>query len=142
MTAERELGRTIVVGYDGSDPARRALKRAADLGANGGSVVVMTAAHAVVSDARTGQLVDPSEAEERDRLLVEARTTLAQNGIAASTLAKEGDPGAALIEAAEEAEATVLVVGTRGRNRLAKTLLGSVSTRVVHDAPCDVLVVR
>ena len=142
MTGEARLARRIVVGYDGSEPARRALRRAGELAGGGGSVVVVTAALILVSDARTGDVVDPAHAEERERLLVEARTALAREGIAASTVAVDGDAGAALVDAAQAVEASVVVVGTRGRSRLAKTLLGSVSTRVVHDAPCDVLVVR
>jgi len=34
------------------------------------------------------------------------------------------------------------VVGTHGRGALARAVVGSVSTKLVHEAPCDVLVVR
>jgi nucleotide-binding universal stress UspA family protein len=136
------MGHTIMVGYDGSEPAQRALKRAAEFAGEGESVIVVTAAEGLFSDARTGEIVDPGEVEERDRLLVEGRSLLAEQGIAASTLPKDGEPGDALVGAATDEGADLLVVGTRGRNRLARTLLGSVSTKVVQDAPCDVLVVR
>ena len=50
------------------------------------------------------------------------------------------DPAQALIEAA--AGADLLVVGTRGQSGVTSMLLGSVSQRCVHHAPCPVVVVR
>jgi nucleotide-binding universal stress UspA family protein len=38
--------------------------------------------------------------------------------------------------------ADLIIVGTRGLNTAQRLLLGSVSTKVMHHAPCDVLVVR
>ena len=61
--------------------------------------------------------------------------------IAIETQAAVGDPAAVLIEAARESDAELLIVGRRGGDFVARTLLGSVSQRVVQYAPCDVLVV-
>jgi nucleotide-binding universal stress UspA family protein len=49
-----------------------------------------------------------------------------------------------LVQEAEESGADLIVVGTRGLSatRRALRLMGSVSTNVIHHAPCDVLVVR
>ncbi len=52
----------------------------------------------------------------------------------------ENTPGAALLDAASEAD--LLVVGSRGHGSIAGMLLGSVSTHVVHHSPCPVLIVR
>jgi nucleotide-binding universal stress UspA family protein len=133
---------TIIVGYDGSEHARRALERAAELAKDGPGIVVVSVGRLLASDARTGDLVDPREEEEHERLLVEGREILAREGIPATTVAPHGDPAQALIKAAREMGADLIVVGTRGRGRVARSLLGSVSTSVVHRAPCDVLVVR
>jgi nucleotide-binding universal stress UspA family protein len=53
-----------------------------------------------------------------------------------------GDPAAAILEEAETEHADMILVGTRGRNPVERLILGSVSTKVVHGAHCDVLVVR
>ncbi|HEY5372729.1 MAG TPA: universal stress protein [Polyangiaceae bacterium] len=53
-----------------------------------------------------------------------------------------GDPGLVLCRLASELGAELVVVGSRGRGVLKGALLGSVSSRVVHEAPCPVLVIR
>ena len=53
-----------------------------------------------------------------------------------------GPPAQSLIDAAAETKADLAVVGTRGRSGLRGLLLGSVSRRVLADAPCAVRVCR
>ena len=59
---------------------------------------------------------------------------------AARTLVASGSPGESLI--AEADPTTLLVVGEVGHSALEHLLFGSTATRVVHHAPCAVLVVR
>ena len=54
----------------------------------------------------------------------------------------EGDPRLALVEAARDRQADLLVVGSHGRTGLSKLVLGSVASHVVVHAPCSVLVVK
>jgi nucleotide-binding universal stress UspA family protein len=54
----------------------------------------------------------------------------------------DGYPPDALVGYANDAEAALLVVGTRGRGELASLILGSTSHRAVHLARCDVLIVK
>ena len=58
------------------------------------------------------------------------------------THVERGGPGTVLCEHAKALKADVVVVGSRGRGAIRRALLGSVSTYVVHNAPCPVLVVR
>lgn len=53
-----------------------------------------------------------------------------------------GSPESRIVEAAEEMQPDLIVVGSHGYNRWERLLLGSVSDSVVHHAPCSVLVVR
>ena len=61
--------------------------------------------------------------------------------MAATYLQPVGEPAAELVEAARELDADLVVLGRRSRS-LRRVVLGSVSAKVVRDAPCDVLVVR
>jgi nucleotide-binding universal stress UspA family protein len=131
----------IVVGYDGSDAAKRALSRAADLAGDDAEVVVVAAAEPRARAGITeGAHLDPSEIERRRKDLDEAVAFLAERGIKAETIEAQGDPGDVVVEVAKDAD--LAVVGSRGLNPLQRLLLGSVSSKVVHRADCDVLVVR
>jgi nucleotide-binding universal stress UspA family protein len=55
--------------------------------------------------------------------------------------ALSGVPGPAIVEACEEAGIDLLVAGSRSHGPLARTLLGSVSRQLAHNASCPVLVV-
>jgi nucleotide-binding universal stress UspA family protein len=131
----------VVVGYDGSDSAKRALQRVADFAADADRVLVVAAAE---SHARTGIAkgahLDPSEIQQRQGDLEEAQKFLSERGIEADAVEAQGDPGAVIVEAAKDAD--LVVVGSRGLNPIERLMLGSVSSKVVHRAPCDVLVVR
>jgi len=54
----------------------------------------------------------------------------------------EGSPAEAIIEVATTRSSDVIVMGSRGRGRIAGALLGSNSQKVVSHAPCPVLIVR
>ena len=117
--------RRIVVGYDGSEPASRALELAADLAGYGSTLSVVTV---------LGGQTDHATAQS-------AREQLLSRHVAARYLEVSGEPAEELVLKAHELGADLIVVGRRSRNPL-RRLLGSVSARVVRRAPCDVLVVR
>jgi nucleotide-binding universal stress UspA family protein len=135
MSDER---RTIVVGYDGSDVSRRALGRAADLAGDGVRMVVVHATPSLYPPPHA--VTDPDEERRSEVLLEEARELLGRRGVTPETRRPVGDPADELVATATETGADAIVVGRR-RSPLAH-LLGSVSSKVVEQAPCDVLVVR
>jgi nucleotide-binding universal stress UspA family protein len=135
----------IVVAYDGSDHADRALDRAAQLAAAGAELVVVSAARlrTLERDPAGGtSAVDPIEAEWARENLDKARARLGETGGTLRTVEAHGDPADAVVRQASDEGADLIVVGTRGLNVAQRALLGSVSTKIVHHAPCDVLVVR
>lgn len=133
---------TIVVGYDGSEAAKRALGRVADLVENGASVTVVSAVPLMLPGKGAVKPYAPWELEEHRQQLQEAQALLAAKGISAETVEGAGDAADVIVEQAKEKTADLIVVGTHGKNVAERLALGSVSTKVVHHAPCDVLVVR
>jgi nucleotide-binding universal stress UspA family protein len=53
-----------------------------------------------------------------------------------------GDPGKTICERAESWKADVILMGRRGRSGLREMLLGSVSSYVLHHAPCSVMIIQ
>jgi nucleotide-binding universal stress UspA family protein len=131
----------IVIGYDGSEAAKRALERVAEF-AGGGEVSVVSAVHVLPQFGRAPLTIDPEEIAERKSELREAAEILPTKGIQPSLVEGHGEPADVIVEKAEELGAGLIVVGTNGQNAAKRVLLGSVSSSVLHKAHCDVLVVR
>jgi nucleotide-binding universal stress UspA family protein len=136
--------KTIVVGYDGTEPAQRALERAADLAqAFGSKLVVTSVAPVLISPGRTMGAIDPADPEEEhERELAQARAFLDQRGIQAEYQPAVGEPAETILEVAERDNADLIVVGTRELNVIQRLLGQSVSAAVARRADRDVLIVH
>ena len=53
-----------------------------------------------------------------------------------------GEPASTIVDTAAEGDYDLIVIGNKGRSALNRFLLGSVTTKVVHHAPCNVLLVK
>jgi len=135
----------IVVGYDGSEHADRALGRAIDIAkAMGAPLRVVSSVNVIAgAHARGGvSALDPADVEQIETAMEKARKAIADSGLDGEIIEGRGDPADVLVQEAEATGAGLIVVGTRGTGAAKRWLIGSVSTKVVHHAPCDVLVVR
>jgi nucleotide-binding universal stress UspA family protein len=130
---------TILVAYDGSPEARRALEHAADLVGRGGSVAVLNVIPAQAVSARIETVTEGERAAQR-HLLREAESVLARKRVGITPLTAVGDPATEIRAAAERSGAGIVVVGRK--NGRARLIRGSVSTRLMRRAPCDVLIVH
>lgn len=135
----------LVVGYDGSDDARRALERASRFAA-GDAVLVVSVVPLSAPAGRGPAGVEARQIEVHHEQLEEARKVLASHGVEARLIETLGNPigdaADALMHVARDQGAELIVVGTRGLGGLKRLVLGSVSAKLVREAPCDVLVVR
>ena len=129
----------ILVGYDGSEAARRALVHAAELVGRGGNVDVINVITVQPVSARIETLSD-GERGRQTKLLREAMMVLSEWDVGMTPVKAVGDPATEIRTAAAESGAGIIVVG-RGSG-LRRLIHGSVSTRLVRQAPCDVLVVH
>jgi|SRR5919204_5140648 nucleotide-binding universal stress UspA family protein len=136
--------KTIVVGYDDSPAAKRALERAVELAqAFGSQVIVTSVAPVAVSPGRTEGAIDPTDPpSEHAAELKAAGEQLAAAGVQAELVPAVGHPAETITELAEQRGADLIVVGTRELGVLQRLLGQSVSEGVLHRADCDVLIVH
>jgi nucleotide-binding universal stress UspA family protein len=145
---------TILVGTDGSDTARTAVKSAIELAGQLGARLHIVSAYEPPSAQRlrrAGELATPGEDPDWTvsphsdvlTLLEQARREAEQAGLSGvETFARQGDAADAILDVAEEQRADLIVVGNKGMTGAKRFLLGSVPNKVSHHAPCSVLIVR
>ena len=142
---------SIVVGTDGSETAKEAVRQAIDLAKAVGARLQVVSAYEPVSRERLRDesrqapedlqwMVNPRE--DVDATLAEAAERVAAAGVESRTYAREGDPADAILDVAEERGADLIVVGNKGMTGAKRFLLGSVPNKVSHHAPCSVLIIR
>ena len=147
--------KTIVVGYDGTKPAERALARAAELAeAFGARIVVADGAAPEPLRTTPGAFGfmpyywDTTLPDvETDELLWrrhrgEIESFLAKTGVAHEFAGVVGDPSQEIVDVAARNDADLIVVGTREPGLVERLLGGSVSQGVARRAHCDVLIVH
>jgi nucleotide-binding universal stress UspA family protein len=131
----------IVVGYDQSEPADRALERATTLAqAFGAKLVVTSVAPVLVGRAAGIDPVDPPEAH--DAQLEHARELLEGAAVPIEYVRGIGHPADSIVRLADERDADLIVVGTREPGIIERLTGGSVSEAVEHKAHRDVLIVH
>lgn len=137
---------TVLVSTDLSDPSTAALRHAAALAdASGGSLIVTY----VVED-RLPPLIMAQTPDVR-LLLQRHRETAAKAlddhiaehlpGRQVEAVIREGIVHDEIVRLARERQVNLIVVGMHGHGFLAHALAGSTAARVLHHAPCPVLVV-
>lgn len=131
----------VVVGFDGSEPARKALEWAAEYAKRLGAVFEPVFAYGPPSGLiLTPGSLDQEIYREAAQFLEEAvNSALVDSGVQVRPRAVQGRAAPVLIEAGEGA--VLLVVGTRGAGGFPGLRLGSVASHCVHHATCPVTVI-
>jgi nucleotide-binding universal stress UspA family protein len=136
---------SIVVGYDESFSSKAALKEACRwVKTHGGALSLI---HAVFFDKEEFAIL-PSQMEKRfefgTSVCLEAKKNIREefglNGSVESMIC-EGEPPEVIVDMARNKKADLIALGTYGRKGLKRLLMGSVTSQVIMDSPCDVLVV-
>jgi nucleotide-binding universal stress UspA family protein len=132
---------TYIAAYDGSPASRAAVQFAVELAKVQDAEV--SAVHVYPRVTHTGLRGSVFDSDLQASLR-ESGTALMEgldvDGVAHRVLAM-GSPAQALHELAEAEGATLLVVGTTHHGRVGRAVVGSVASKLLHGAPCPVLVV-
>lgn len=131
---------SILVAYDGSDPAHRALETGIELATKFGAPLAIVS----VIPTHAGRVrVDPwDDHSVHEAELAEARTIAADHGVAAEIIEPAGDPAKAIERVAEMGRFDTIVIGSRNLGTFSRILEGSVSTHVVNHTQATVVVAR
>jgi nucleotide-binding universal stress UspA family protein len=134
----------VLVGVDGSEESREAVRQAATVADSGLTLLAAyDVAPWIVGDVGY-QVPDYFDEDVQRGAAMEAVLSAREDAATASPITRivGGRPAEALIAEAEREQDTLLVVGSDGHSRLAGFVLGSTATEVIHKAPCSVLVAR
>jgi nucleotide-binding universal stress UspA family protein len=134
----------ILIGFDGSPQAEKAVETALSLARYMDSTVVI---FAVARPPEPATRVEVSAVLDNAREHFEADFKRIVKGAQAEGIEIEteiavGHPAEHIIHKAEAAKADLIIIGTRGTSTFKKWMLGSTSERVLRYAHCPVLVVR
>lgn len=135
----------ILVAHDGSRPSSKAVKKAFEIAEKfKASVMVIS----VIPELYLTELMEIDRARISETLtgetarMMEKIAASAKGLIPIKTVIRQGNPAEEILAEAVKSKADLIVTGSYGRHGAEKFLLGSVSSKIVDHAVCDVLVVK
>jgi len=136
----------ILVAYDGSHPAQKALERAVRA-ADGEEIIllrVIEAADGMIEagwDIVQNRLKEMQE-EVTSEISEDIKTRLDTENVEFRVETVVGKPSREIVAFAEENDVSEIVIGSHGREGVSRVLLGNVAENVVRRSPITVIVVR
>lgn len=151
------MSKTYVVAVDGSDHGWKALDLATSLAKDTGAVLVVI--HVIPYEALTLELKNYAKSEGLsveevnaryhasrgigDRIASDAEARVRQAGFSEIiTRVVEGHPAERIVEVAKSEGADMIFLGSRGLSSISDLLMGGVSHKVMHLAPCTCVAVK
>ena len=141
----------IVVGTDGSDTAKEAVRTAIELAKLTKSKLEIVSAYEPIPQSRlkdegegiSGDVAFSVNPREDVNLVLDKAAGEAKKAkVEVVTHAREGEPADAILDVAEENKADLIMVGNKGMTGARRFLLGSVPNKISHHSPCDCWIVH
>ncbi|HSB30977.1 MAG TPA: universal stress protein [Candidatus Sulfobium mesophilum] len=135
----------ILMAHDGSKSSEKALKKALQVAETFGSSLTILS---VIPELYLTELMALDRARILDTMTKETREMMekikakSKHLKSLKTVIRQGDPADEILKTAEKIKADVIITGSHGRHGAQRFLLGSVSSKIVDHAECDVLVVK
>lgn len=147
------LSKKVLVAIDGSPQSDKAAEEAVRMAMVSGSrFKSQVYAVLVLPSMKTPTFTDffpdkpatelPGWQEKRDRLFYVVEKAAGEADVQLESMVVYGDPAEELIRMAMDKNCDMIIVGSSGKGRVKRTLLGSVSTKVALHAHCSVYIVR
>lgn len=139
----------VLVPFDGSPSAKRAIQYLVNFSKEYPQLEVhvlnVQSGPKLYGNYVSGTMLEQLNAGAKDHaqeIVAEAASELQAAGIACETHTAVGEITSALVDAVTRHGCDTVVMGTRGMGSLGNLVMGSVATRVVHDSPVPVLLVK
>jgi nucleotide-binding universal stress UspA family protein len=135
----------ILVAHDGSKASDKALLEAAAIAQKFGADLVIIAVVPNLCFSEIGVDCDTVTGLYRAEIqgsMKGVKALLHDKSITAETIILEGKPADMIVDYSKSKNISLIVVGASGKQASERVILGSVSSKVVANAPCSVLVVR
>ena len=135
----------ILIAYDGSEGAKLALEKVAEIAKVAGTGIHMLAVGRIPEYAETVSEVEEAREQARgfySKIMEEATANLKQGGLYAEVHVDFGKPADVILRVAEDLGADLVVMGTKPHSALRRRFLGATVDKVIDHAHCSVLVVR
>ncbi len=135
----------ILMAHDGSKSSEKALKKAFQIAEIFGSSLTVLS---VIPELYLTELMEVDRTRILDTMTKETREMMekikakSKHLKSLKTVIEQGDPADEILKTAEKIKADVIITGSHGRHGAQRFLLGSVSSKIVDHAECDVLVVK
>jgi nucleotide-binding universal stress UspA family protein len=131
----------ILLAYDGSDHARKALEKAISLAGEGDEIAVLYVIPSALREEFEG--MDPEISKGKAREVVnEAVSIIKARERKAMAVVHEGDVAEEIINFATELQCSLIIIGSKGVSKIGRFTLGSVAEKVARHADKAVLIVR
>ena len=144
----RPSGRPVLFAYDGSDPAKGAIREAARQLTSGRPGIVLTvweplAAHPFAGEAAAWGVLEDDFEEEAGKVAEEGARLARSVGFDAMPRAQSGIPvWECIVSSAADHDAEIVVMGSHGRTGIGLVLMGSVAAAVSRHTRRPVLIVH
>jgi len=136
--------RSILVPYDGSDTAKKAIARAAEFNEPDVSVTllyVIPRYEEIVGFIKTESIREKLLAEARN-IVHEGEKIASEKGMNVNTMVEEGTPVSKIVAVAEGLKNDLIIMGSHGWSGVDKAIIGSTAERTIMHSNTPVLVVR
>ncbi|MBI4528772.1 MAG: universal stress protein [Deltaproteobacteria bacterium] len=137
--------RKVLLAYDGSEGAKLALKKAAEIAQAAHAELHILAVGRIPEYAETVSEVEEAKEQAKNyysNILDDAVNFLRQEGLSASVQIEFGKPGDVILRIAENLNIDLAILGTNPHSALRRRVLGATVDKVVDHAHCSVLVIR